>query len=227
MAHQSIFLASNSPRRRELLEQIGVRFSVLKLSIPENRLENETPENYVKRMAIEKASAGIKVLQQRDLKSQKNTLSDWQSTKKHATIGIVIGSDTAVVCDGEILGKPESPEQAELMLERLSASTHEVFTGVAVSKHTGTGTNEGCQVLSAVSRNLVTFRKIRAEEIKAYVATNEGADKAGSYAIQGLAAIFIEQLQGSYSAVMGLPLFETASLLEQSGIDVLPKISSI
>ncbi len=212
MSATKIFLASNSPRRRELLDQIGVRYKVLTISVPETQLSNEKPADYVERLAIAKAQAGKKWLEKNYLKADKNTLSNWQSTKKHATIELVIGADTAVVCDGEILGKPQSAEQAGQMLERLSARTHEVFTAVSV---------QSSSILTAVSRNLVTFRQITSDEIKRYIATSEGVDKAGSYAVQGIAAIFIEQIQGSYSAIMGLPLFETAELLNKSGVQIL------
>lgn len=207
----AVYLASNSPRRRELLDQIGVRFNVLSIDIPEEVLLNETPVDYVQRLSIEKAKAGIKQLKLNTSEIDKIGLSNWQSTKKHATIGLVIGADTAVVCNGEILGKPESPEHAKAMIQQLSARTHEVFTGVSVC---------GSRVLTALSRTLVTFRAITEQEIMAYIATNEGADKAGSYAIQGKAAIFIENIHGSYSGVMGLPLFETAALLSKSGAEI-------
>ncbi len=212
MTQPPVYLASQSPRRRELLEQIGVRFDVLDVLVPEEHQPDETPPDYVQRVAIEKAQAGVELLEKSELELHKSGLSNWQSTKKRATIGLVIGADTAVVCDGQILGKPESAEHAEAILNQLSATTHEVFTGVAVY---------GSCILTATSRTLVTFKRLSSQEIKCYIATNEAVDKAGSYAVQGLGAIFIENLQGSYSGVMGLPLFETASLLAQSGVDVL------
>ena len=224
MVIPKVYLASNSPRRRELLDQIGVRFDVLDISIPEDQLASESPADYVQRLSIEKAAAGKKQLLQNDVKTQKKSLSDWQSTKKHATIDVVIGSDTAVVCEGEILGKPQSPEHARQMLRMLSGRTHEVFTGVAINSSRSSSDGD-FEILSAISRNLVTFRQISEQEIERYIATNEGHDKAGGYAIQGLAVIFIEQLQGSYSAVMGLPLFETAELLKQAGVEVLPVLT--
>lgn len=210
-------MASNSPRRRELLDQIGVGFNVLSVDVPEMVLASESPIDYVQRLAIEKAKAGLALIELNHPETSKIELSNWQSTKKHATIGLVIGADTAVVCDGEILGKPESTEHAIAMIKQLSAKTHEVFTGVSVC---------GSRILSAFSRTLVTFRPISEQEIIRYIATNEGIDKAGSYAIQGKAAIFIENIQGSYSGVMGLPLFETAALLVQSGVEILPDVKS-
>lgn len=212
-----IYLASNSPRRRELLDQIGVRFTVLSVDIPENVLPNESPAEYVQRLAVDKAKAGMEQLELNLPEAYKIDLSSWQSTKKHATIGLVIGADTAVVCDGEILGKPESTEHAIAMIQQLSAKTHEVFTGVSVCSS---------RILTVISRTLVTFREISEQEIIRYIATDEGIDKAGSYAIQGKAAIFIESIQGSYSGVMGLPLFETTALLVQSGVEILPALKS-
>lgn len=208
----AVYLASQSPRRCELLEQMGVRFEVLDVLVSEKLQANEAPADYVQRVAIEKAQAGVELLEKTESEMNKSGLSNWQSTKKRATIGLVIGADTTVVCDGQILGKPESVEHAEAMLSQLSAKTHEVYTGVAVY---------GSRVLAATSRTLVTFRCLSPQEIKRYIAMNESCDKAGSYAVQGLAAIFIENLEGSYSGVMGLPLFETASLLAQSGVDAL------
>lgn len=207
-----IYLASNSPRRRELLDQIGVEFNVLSVDVPENCLLDENPADYVRRLSVDKAKAGLAQLELNLSQVDKKALSSWQSTKKHATIGLVIGADTAVVSDGRILGKPGSVEEATAMIQQLSAKTHEVYTGVTIC---------GSRILTALSRNLVTFRGISEQEISDYIATNEGIDKAGSYAIQGKAAIFIENIQGSYSGVMGLPLFETAQLLNQSGVKIL------
>jgi len=202
MTTPCIYLASQSPRRRELLEQIGVRFDVLNVDVPEDKNPTESPYEYVVRLAIAKANAGKIALNEQYLESKKNTLRCWQSKKKHATIDIVIGSDTVVVCDEQVLGKPASNEDAVEILRLLSGRTHEVLTGVAV-----------------------TFRELTELDISRYVATNEGRDKAGGYAVQGLAAIFIEKIQGSYSGVMGLPLYETANLLSQSGVQILPSVN--
>ncbi len=209
-----VYLASQSPRRRELLTQIGVRFEVLNVLVPEEIHPNEAPADYVQRVAVDKAQAGVQQFEISALEADKITLSNWQSTKKRATIGLVIGADTAVICDGQILGKPESAEHAEAMLSQLSAKTHEVYSGVVVY---------GSRILTATSRTLVTFKQLSQSEIRRYIATNEGNDKAGSYAVQGKAALFIENLHGSYSGVMGLPLYETASLLAQSGLELLPE----
>jgi len=216
MTTPCIYLASQSPRRRELLEQIGVRFDVLSIDISEDKNPTESPYEYVERLAVAKANAGKNALNEQYLESKKKPLWCWQSKKKHATIDIVIGSDTVVVCDEQVLGKPASNEDAVEILRLLSGRTHEVLTGVAVS---------GSSILTAVSRNLVTFRELTELDISRYVATNEGRDKAGGYAVQGLAAIFIEKIQGSYSGVMGLPVYETANLLEQSGVQILPSVN--
>lgn len=209
-----VYLASQSPRRRELLDQIGVRFNVLSIDVPEQIKPFEPPSEYVQRLAIDKANAGKKQLQENFLKDDKNALRYWQSRKKHATMDTVIGADTAVVCDAVILGKPESVADATQMLRQLSGRRHEVLTGLAVTS--------GSKMLTAISRNWVTFREITDSEVERYIATKEGCDKAGGYAIQGIAAIFIEEIQGSYSGVMGLPLHETSNLLLQMGIDILP-----
>lgn len=215
MPSHAIYLASQSPRRRELLAQIGVRFDVLDVDVAENILPNEIPLDYVQRLARAKAEAGKMLLEASFDKAGKKDLSYWQSRKKHATIAIIIGSDTAVVCGNEILGKPESNEHAARMLRLLSGQTHEVLTGVTVI---------GSGILTAVSSSLVTFRDLTEQDVSSYIATNEGVDKAGGYAVQGIAAMFIEKLQGSYSGVMGLPLFETANLLKQLGVNIVPRV---
>ncbi len=214
MSSTRIYLASQSPRRRELLDQIGVRFETLNIDVPEQLKPQETATEYVQRLAIEKAKVGKMQLLENVFKDDKKTLRCWQSTKKHATIDVVIGADTAVVCEKVILGKPESAGHAAQMLRQLSGRTHEVLTGLALIC--------GSSTLTDVSRNLVTFRPISEQEIARYIATNEGCDKAGGYAVQGVAAIFIEKIQGSYSGVMGLPLHETSNLLLQLGVDILP-----
>jgi septum formation protein len=191
MPSDFVYLASGSPRRRELLQQIGVSFRVVGTSVDETALDTETPVAYVSRLGAAKAQAG------------------WQSSRDSKEVP-VLAADTAVVLDGTILGKPVDRRDAEGMLLRLSGRTHEVLTAVAVRSATG--------LASRVSHSLVTFRPIDAAEIGAYWATGEPRDKAGAYAIQGLAAIFISDLKGSFSGVMGLPLFETAQLLEQAGV---------
>jgi septum formation protein len=199
-----IYLASKSPRRRELLRQLGVPFEELHLrespSRPRDVLEEaedgEPPAHYVERIARTKASVGWKRMEQRLLTSRP-----------------VLGADTEVVLDGEVLGKPSDAAHAAAMLARLSGRTHEVLTGVAL--------RSGEDVAFALSVSRVTLRKLAAGEIERYVATGEPLDKAGAYAIQGRAAAFVAHLEGSYSGVMGLPLFETAELLAKAGIPAL------
>ncbi len=186
-----IYLASASPRRRELLGQIGVRYELLKVDVPELRDPAESPEEYVLRVALAKARAGSALLKADD---------------SHP----VLGADTAVVLGHEVLGKPRDRDDALAMLRRLAGREHLVLSGVALVG--------GDQEQSRLSVSHVRFRPIGDDEALAYWHTGEPADKAGSYAIQGLAAMFIERLEGSYSGVMGLPLYETAQLLAQFGI---------
>jgi septum formation protein len=185
-----LYLASGSPRRRELLTQIGVLFTALSAQIDETPFPDEQPRAYVERLARGKAEAGLA------------QLSDGEAC--------VLGADTAVVLDGRILGKPVDEVDALAMLAALSGREHEVLTAVAVANR------QGCQALTVSSR--VRFRPIQLHEAQTYWSSGEPQDKAGSYAIQGLAAIFVEALQGSYSAVVGLPLCETAELLGRFGI---------
>jgi len=187
----SLHLASGSPRRRELLAQIGVPFVTLVANIDETALPGEAAERYVERLAREKAQAGLASL-------------------ANPVDAVVLGADTAVVLDGRILGKPESRDDALATLAALSGREHQVLTAVALA---GAG-----RVESRVVASRVAFRELRPGEAEAYWATGEPCDKAGSYGIQGLAAVFVSRLEGSYSAVVGLPLCETAQLLETFGI---------
>lgn len=184
-----LHLASASPRRRELLLQIGVPHVRVEASIDERVLPGETPAAYVERLARAKAAAGLAALDGR---------------------GCVLGADTAVVLGERILGKPEGRADGLAMLAALSGRSHEVLTAVAVADAT--------RCAARVVRSRVHFRPIAAGEAEAYWDTGEPQDKAGGYAIQGLAAIFVERLEGSYSAVVGLPLAETAALLAGFGI---------
>jgi septum formation protein len=188
MNFPQIYLASNSPRRRELLTQIGVDFTVLSVDVDESRLANETPIDYVTRVAIAKAQAGW------------DTLSELNRRP-------VLGSDTSVVLADIILGKPINDDDARAMLQQISGRTHQVMTAVAVV----TATHIKCEL----NISQVTFAAMTESDIDWYIATQEGTDKAGAYAVQGLAALFIDQIQGSYSAIMGLPLRETGLLLQQ------------
>lgn len=180
-------LASASPRRRELLASIGVPLTACPVDIDETPLPGESAEAYVTRLAREKALAGTRL-------SSLPTL----------------GSDTAVVLDGAILGKPEGPAHAAAMLRSLAGREHRVLTAVAVTGPAG--------LLDACVATTVAMREISDGEIAAYWASGEPADKAGGYAIQGLAAVFVEHIAGSHSAVVGLPLFETAALLRRQGV---------
>ena len=182
-----IYLASASPRRAELLRQLGVEFRVRPADLDESVSPGEAPADYVARAATEKAHA------------VSNSLTEAERG------AAVLGADTIVVADQQILGKPAGPEAALEMLERLSGRTHEVLSAVTVT--------DGDQTQSRLSASKVRFRATTPAERAAYCATAEPLDKAGAYGIQGLAAAFIERLEGSYSAVMGLPLFETAELL--------------
>jgi septum formation protein len=186
-----IYLASGSPRRRELLRQIGVSFQVIGAELDETARQGESPLAYVSRLAEAKAAAG------------------WERSRDSGDAP-VLAADTAVVLDGRILGKPAGWNDAMAMLLQLSGRTHEVLTAVALR------TAAGLKV--KVSQSTVSFRSIDPAEAKAYWQTGEPADKAGAYAIQGYAAIFIDGLKGSYSGVMGLPLFETAALLKAAGV---------
>ena len=181
-------LASASPRRRALLEQIGVPHCVRAAHIIETRAPGETPQEYVLRLAREKALAAVAA----------------------GEMLPVLAADTAVVLDDTVYGKPRDRGQALAMLAALAGRTHHVLTGVALA--------HGGQVRTALSSSAVHFRELTAAECEAYWASGEPCDKAGGYAVQGRAAVFIERLHGSYSGVMGLPLFETAQLLAAAGL---------
>jgi septum formation protein len=195
---RSIYLASRSPRRRELLAQIGVRFQLLLFrdqphtdpELDETVLHGETPASYVERVARAKAEAGWRRIEQRSLPR-----------------AAVLAADTTVALEGRILGKPADRREAAEMLAALSGRRHEVLSAVAL-KH-------DAQLECMLSVSTIDFRPLGAEEIRRYVATGECDDKAGAYAIQGRAAQFVAMLHGSFSGVMGLPLYETAQLLER------------
>ncbi|RMD69069.1 MAG: septum formation inhibitor Maf [Gammaproteobacteria bacterium] len=178
-----LILASRSPRRLQLLRQIGLEPEICAVDVDESRLPGEAPRDYVLRLARLKALAG------------------WQKVGE----GKVLGADTAVVLGGEILGKPGDRAEGIAMLEKLSGRTHEVMTGVALVCAQGEA--------SRLSVSRVTFRPLSREEREAYWATGEGRDKAGGYAIQGRAAAFVSHMEGSYTGIVGLPLCETAELL--------------
>ena len=189
-----LYLASGSPRRRELLTQIGVPFSTVSAAIDETPLPNESPVAYVERLAREKARAGREQL----------------LMSPPASAFCVLGADTTVVLNERILGKPIDEADALAMLMALSGREHEVLTAIAIL-------DEGrCE--TRVVRSSVRFRNISKQEASLYWASGEPRDKAGGYAIQGLAAVFVTGLNGSYSAVVGLPVCETAELLGHFGI---------
>ena len=187
-----LYLASASPRRRELLTQIGVAFSVKSADIDESVQTGESPEVYVKRLAQAKAQAVLA------------TLTD--------TDAVVLGADTCVVQEGRILGKPTDFAEAKQMLGALSGCTHQVLTAVAL-------VSAAHQEVVCVSTS-VRFGTLTDAQIAAYWASGEPCDKAGSYGIQGLGAVFVEHIQGSYSAVVGLPLYETCQLLKRFNIGI-------
>ncbi len=189
----ALFLASASPRRRALLAQIGVRVHVLAVAVDETPLPAETGEAYVMRLAKAKAEAG------------------WRTpTARALPLRPVLAADTAVLIEGALLGKPADAREAAGMLARLGGRTHEVLTAVALASTAG--------LAVALSRSEVTFRAISAAEAGQYWDTGEPHDKAGGYAIQGMGAVFVQELRGSFSGVMGLPLYETAMLLREAGV---------
>jgi septum formation protein len=191
--NMDICLASQSPRRRELLRQIGVNFGLLPVTVDETPLAGETPEDCVRRLALAKARTG-------------------RIEQPAASALPVMGADTLVVAGDNVLGKPADRGAAIEMLQVLSGNTHRVITAVALA-----GEHEAV----CMSTSHVTFRTLTARECEAYWETGEPRDKAGAYAVQGRAAMFVARLEGSYSGVMGLPLYETAILLQEFGITLL------
>ena len=185
-----LYLASTSPRRREILQSLGVEFEVVMVETDESPLAGESAEDLVVRLARAKAEAA--------------TGAEY-----------VLGSDTVVVLDDVVLGKPEDADDAVDMLLALSGRSHTVLTGVALR------TSNGTRVV--LSKTDVRFREIDRDEAIRYWHSGEPADKAGSYGIQGLGGMFVEAINGSYSGVMGLPVFETVELLKSAGIEVLSK----
>ncbi|MCE3263850.1 MAG: septum formation inhibitor Maf [Pseudoduganella sp.] len=201
LVDKKIYLASKSPRRRELLRQIGVDFELLMLrndgprgpDVSEDVVPGEDPLAYVGRVAQEKADFAWDIIQKRRL-----------------ILRPILAADTTVTIDGDILGKPANVREATDMLQKLSGRTHQVLTSVAVHSLDFSGH------ITQVSD--VRFGKLTDADIKAYCATTEPYDKAGGYGIQGLAALFVEHIEGSHSGIMGLPLYETAQLLRQAGL---------
>jgi septum formation protein len=203
-ADRKIYLASKSPRRRELLRQIGVDFELLLLrdqaprgpEVSEEVIPGESPENYVMRVTREKADHANKIMLVRRL-----------------PVRPVLSADTTVVVDGRILGKPANQTEAMNMLRMMSGRSHQVLTSVAVQYD-----EQHWQILQTSE---VTLSPLTEDMMRAYCATGEPYDKAGGYGIQGMAAVFVERITGSYTGIMGLPLHETAKLLQEAGIPVL------
>ncbi|ELY4158568.1 septum formation inhibitor Maf [Cronobacter turicensis] len=181
-----LYLASGSPRRQELLGMLGVTFERLVPGVEEQRALQEAPQDYVTRLARDKARAGV-ALAARDLP--------------------VLGADTIVVLDGDVLEKPRDADHAAEMLRRLSGQTHEVMTAIALA--------DKQRVRERLVMTRVTFRALTAQDIAAYVESGEPMDKAGAYGIQGLGGCFVRRIEGSYHAVVGLPLVETWELLSE------------
>jgi septum formation protein len=204
MPEKRIYLASRSPRRRELLRQIGISFELLLLredprrgaDMDERLLADETPSDYVLRMARAKAQTAARQVMQRNLRPHP-----------------VLGADTTVVFDGRVIGKPDSAEHAAQILSGLVGREHQVMTAVAFALHD--------RVESALSVSSVEFRTLSADQIQRYITSGEAFGKAGAYAIQGRAAAFVQRIDGSYSGIMGLPLAETAGLLRKFDIEAV------
>ena len=186
-----IILASNSPRRTELLTQLGVNHQVYAVDIDETPFKNESPLDYVQRVAAEKSAACLRLNQ---------------------TQYPILAADTAVVMNNQIMGKPRDQQHAAQMLRCLSGQTHQVYSAISF---------RGKKHWQRVNITEVTFRSIQTFEMVAYWNTGEPKDKAGGYAIQGQGSIFIEFIKGSFSGVMGLPLFETAEILTKQGIKII------
>ena len=201
-----LILASVSPRRRELLAQAGFSFTVESADVDESPRAGEDPSAYVLRLAVEKAQAVFARLSESSGAPPMTVSSSWVGSKNDPLI--VLGADTTVVCDGQILSKPEDAADAMRMLRRLSGRTHQVMTGVAAVSRVG--------AVSGVETTEVTFSAIPEAELAAYCATVEPLDKAGAYGIQGYAARWIPRIDGDYFNVMGLPIARTAKLIEDA-----------
>ena len=200
---ESIILASASARRQELLRQIGVRFTVRSQDIDESMRSGELANDYVIRMAQEKAKSALSAF----------------PVNKDSNATVVLAADTSVVCDADVLGKPIDEADAVDMLRRLSGREHRVLCAVTLATQDKQRT--------VLSESRVRFREISIAEAQQYYRSGESAGKAGAYAIQGYAAVFVEQLIGSYSGVMGLPLFQTAQLLSEFTVPVQSTIPAV
>ncbi len=186
-----IILASSSPRRRELLRNLGLAFDVIQPSADETVSENETPEDFVLRVSVEKA---------------------WSVSRSLGEGAVVIGADTIVVVDGEMLGKPEDPEGASSMLRKLSGKEHHVYTAFSIVRPKD-------EILhSEIVDTSVRVKTLAASEIEGYIKTGEPMDKAGAYGIQGIGSFMVRGIEGSYSNVVGLPVEELLAALKKLGI---------
>lgn len=200
MTGPQIYLASQSPRRRTLIEQLGISYQTISVEVDERQQAGELPADFVTRLACEKARAG------------------WQLVAEH---GIpVVGADTSIILDQQIVGKPTDQQQGIDLLKRYSGNTHLVVTGVAMVGPDGGVSGAPIVQQVRVNTSLVTFRVVTDRECEQYWQTGEPEGKAGGYAIQGKAAIFIEKIEGSYSGVMGLPLYEFSELISEFGIQL-------
>lgn len=195
------YLASRSPRRAELLTQLGLHFVVVNADIDESVQVNEEAASYVMRLALEKAQAGQAII----------------AAKGQSSLP-VLAADTTVCVNGQILGKPANDEDALQMLQSMVGKQHAVHTGVAIAFENAQGQ---LQVVVKVSTTQVEFADVSDATLRAYIATGEPRDKAGAYGIQGLASTMIKRIEGSYSGVMGLPIYETTELLNLAGVHVL------
>jgi len=198
MIGPQIYLASQSPRRRTLIEQLGIPYQAISVEVDERQHAGELPADFVARLACEKAQAG------------------WRLVAEHAVP--VIGADTCIVLDKKTVGKPNDKRQGIELLKRYSGQTHQVVTGVAMVGPDGGVSGAPVVQQVRVNTSLVTFRVVTDRECEQYWQTDEPVGKAGGYAIQGKAAAFIENIEGSYSGVMGLPLFEFSELISEFGI---------
>jgi len=197
MIATQLYLASKSPRRKEILNSMGLHFEIIDQDVPELRQQDEDIDSFVRRLAREKAMAGLR------------------SSKRQSPLP-VLGADTIVVLGDTVFGKPQDRDTAREMLLALSNNVHHVLTAVALCD------DHGCETI--VSKTYVHFRVIKPNELEAYLNTHEPYDKAGAYGIQGLGGIFVSHIEGSYTGVMGLPMAETAQLLSLYGIQLLNSI---
>lgn len=188
----TVYLASASPRRRQLLHQLGIRHRVIRPDIDETARQDESPQDFVLRMALEKARAGFARVRAEGL-----------------ALAPVLAADTCIVLDGEIIGKARDRADGIRILQRLAGRSHQVLTGVALV--------DGDVVQQVMSCSVVVFGPLSVEEIEAYWDSGEPVDKAGAYAIQGKAAAFIERIEGSYSGIVGLPLCEVVNMIKKTG----------